>query len=68
MDSIPADSPKLKDTARILDVKAGGAKLTKILGQLFTGHSLDESVIATNYLNGFEAWNPGMIILLKDSI
>ncbi|KAG6025448.1 hypothetical protein E4U40_002671 [Claviceps sp. LM458 group G5] len=34
-----------------------------MLGQLFTGHSLDELVIATNYLDCFESWNSGMIIL-----
>ncbi|KAG6222321.1 hypothetical protein E4U22_006881 [Claviceps purpurea] len=39
-----------------------------MLGQLFTGHFLDELVIATNYQNCFESWNPGMIILFNDLI
>ncbi|KAG6081119.1 hypothetical protein E4U15_003007 [Claviceps sp. LM218 group G6] len=55
-------------TGDSVDFQAGGAKLTKMLGQLLTGHSLDELVIATNYLNCFESWNPGMIILFNDLI
>ncbi|KAG6050136.1 hypothetical protein E4U17_006583 [Claviceps sp. LM77 group G4] len=51
-----------------MELVTRSATLTKMLGQLFTGHSLDELVIATNYLNCFESWNPGMIILLNEVI